>query len=46
MLRLFKQFFCKHDFEKTSVHMLAKHRGYIVPVVEYKCRKCGKVVRQ
>ena len=44
MRTFIKQLFCHHEYEKINNRHHMKHRGYIVVVGVYRCKKCGKVV--
>jgi hypothetical protein len=40
MKKLLERLFCKHDYIVTGSHM---ENGGMCKVIEYKCKKCGKV---
>lgn len=43
MKQLFKQLFCKHDYEKIGFYQEIEF-GIRYPIRIYKCTKCGKVI--
>lgn len=40
MGKLFKRLFCKHDYERTYLHMV---NGGMAKLYRCTCKKCGKV---
>lgn len=46
MIKLLKQLFCKHEFEKEEIKGgFLVVDGLLVVPTQYRCKKCGKVVR-
>lgn len=40
MIKWIKRLFCKHNYERTYLHMV---NGGMAKLYQCKCRKCGKV---
>ena len=44
MMIFIKRLLCRHDYRKGKTVLKHRNRHYIVPMTEYKCAKCGRVV--
>lgn len=46
MIKFFKQLFCKHEYEKEYINGgFLVVDGWLVTPFQYRCKKCGKVVK-
>ena len=45
-MRFLKRLFCKHEYEKECIEGgFLVVNGWLVKPFQYRCKKCGKVVR-